>query len=147
MNICPKCYEPQCCCPPVGDSNQHWAGCTCPQCAERAALRKRVEELEQELARGHNVGCNEALSEAQARAEKAERELDLRKRLMHGLPICGGCMGKHSECQACRADTLQADLDAALDWIEGVGGPMGRGGYPTDRVLALLEKRREENRG
>lgn len=41
---------------------------------------------------------------------------------------------------------LQADLDAALKWIEGyTDGPSGRG--PTSqRVKALLEKRRE-NRG
>lgn len=50
-----------------------------------------------------------------ARAEKAEAELAVRREQMHRLPICGGCMGKYRECQACRADQLQSDLARAVE--------------------------------
>jgi chromosome segregation ATPase len=120
-------------------------------------LRKRLEELEQELARGHNVGCNEALSEAQARAEKAEHERDSYRR--------------DFDAAANALDKLQADLDAALDLVlaneKGISaiaseitdldiGPLKtwrdlmlrcrdewRASPNYQRILALLEKRRQ----
>ena len=95
------------------------------------ALRKRVEQLEQtSFDLCPNCGWRTAGPDGcfKERAEKAERERDAQAQYIAG---CDAAM-----------ESLQADLDAALDWIEKVE-PVAT--FPEDRkILALLEKRREK---
>lgn len=113
--------------------------------SENAALRKRAEELEQAHAVCLSVhkDCEGCLA-AEARAEKAERELDLRKRLMHGLPICGGCMGKYSECQACRADRAERERDSYRRDFDGTAKVYELLRAEFNALLARAEKAERE---
>lgn len=140
---------------------------TCPNYREAAALRKRVEELERSIDAHHaahvmrrqpgdvcpvcspvvplpqkygdeipkSLDMADLCQAAVVRAEKAERERD---ELMENHQA----LGREYEAQGRVADKLQANLDAALDWIASLEGPGG----PPASILALLEKRRE-NRG
>lgn len=118
MGICQSCGRPKsdCVCSPLVVS-------------EIAALRKRMEELE--ISAG---SAAMTIRLAQARAEKAERELQEER-------ACHDCDEARSLYRS-RAENLQADLDAALDWIE-----YDEESGQRPRIEALLEKRKEAKRG
>lgn len=123
--------------------------------AEVEALRKRVEELESRLQGRHNPGCDEALREAQERAEEAEAERDKLRNESNVWQAralsAEGLLDLQVHRLACRADKLQADLDAALvlcvasDWdVEVLAAGYEPEVYKAHaHVLPLLEKRRE----
>lgn len=95
---------------------------------ENAALRKRVAELELAVDVAESRK-SQVLHDLVDRAAKAERERD--------------SLAEGFESRGRRLESLQADLDAALDWIENECPPP-QGDFPADQpILALLEKRRE----
>ena len=106
---------------------------------ENAALRKRVEDLERSIAhvmrrRPGDVCpvCSPVVPLPQKYGDEIPKSLDM-------VDLC--------QAAVVRADKLQADLDAALEWIrcdeEEPSFPPGL----CQRVKALLEKRKEANRG
>lgn len=138
---------------------------------ECSALRKRVEELEAHRSVKMGLALEIERDRAMLRAELAEarvREYD--EKLSTEMPKDMKDWWQNSkeewpevarwvlenrrkqilmvqrdfDAVANALDKLQADLDAALKWIEGyTDGPSGLG--PTSqRVRALLEKRREK---
>lgn len=138
---------------------------------ECSALRKRVEELEAHRSVKMGLALEIERDQAMLRAELAEarvREYD--EKLSTEMPKDMKDWWQNSkeewpevarwvlenrrkqilmvqrdfDAVANALDKLQADLDAALKWIEGyTDGPSGLG--PTSqRVRALLEKRREK---
>lgn len=126
--------------------------------AEVEALRKRVEELESRLQGRHNPGCDEALREAQERAEEAEKrveELEGEARVLIGCPcLChtGEYGEPHRDCRECvRGCTTPSAIDhdhewalwfekwtAALDttqnWIERYGDADNRAAAAQERA-------------
>lgn len=131
--------------------------------AEVEALRKRVDELESRLQGRHNPGCDEALREAQERAEKAEADCErnhagLReyasgtrvtvKGIEHHGVGCGSqpWMGQDVALLAMKVQKLQADLDAALDLLSRWVVPHDRAEFErlmleTQQLLAEREAR------
>lgn len=122
--------------------------------AEIAALRKRVEDefqiAQQERRRADEILARAEKAEAESlaarnlgqahldRAEKAERERDiLMDQRYKAIAMEHEWSGKVAELEE-----VQADLDAALDWIaEGWSNAKPES---WARTLALLEKRRAD---